>query len=170
MNSVHGRYPQILGSLFVNDNNLVALDIFVQNISQSMFFTGITNIFKTSCEHQFYSFEIQFFHKQRPTLTLMLPNLQQDYTLKCLHKIIYHIWKNKSFFWFFLYIIDDVTCLCDLYTHVTKKMLEQQHKPWNGPCHGKSSFIYSSIAILSSITKILHNLEFKWKLENLLNK
>ncbi len=91
LNSVHGRYPQILGSLFVNDNNLVALDIFVQNISQSMFFTGITNIFKTSCEHQFYSFEIQFFHKQRPTLTLMLPNLQQDYTLKCLHKIIYHI-------------------------------------------------------------------------------
>jgi hypothetical protein len=81
------------------DNNLVALlDIFVRNISQSMFFTGVTNIFKTSCENQFYSFEIQFFHKQRPTLTLMLPNLQQDCTLKFLHKIIYHIWKNKSFF------------------------------------------------------------------------
>jgi RNAse (barnase) inhibitor barstar len=99
LNSVHGFYPQFLGSLFVNDNNLDALfDIVVQNISQPMFFTGVTNIFKTSCEHQFYSFEIQIFHKQRPTLTLMLPNLQQDCTLKCLHKIIYHIWKNNFFF------------------------------------------------------------------------
>jgi hypothetical protein len=61
------------------------------------------------------------FVREEPTLTLMLPNLQQNN--------LSYLKKQKCFFWFFPYINDHVTCLCDLYTHVIKTMLEQQHKP-----------------------------------------
>jgi hypothetical protein len=37
--------------------------------------------------------------------------------------------KQIFFVGFFPFIIDEVTCLCDLYTHVIKTMLEQQQKP-----------------------------------------